>query len=105
MSYRRIIELADQEGNDMTTKRQMRASKNRIPSNITAEYLGGLCFDVFLEEGKSSPHSKFTPDERDLVREYEKCGRDFEKWREFRQRKIEIQNARKLKRKKIILNK
>lgn len=74
--------------------RKLRTSKNRMPSNVTAEYLGGLCFDIFLEEGQSSPHSKFTSQEHELVREYEKCGHDFEKWKKFRERK--------LKRKKIL---
>lgn len=72
----------------MTTKRQLRASKNRMPSNITQQYLSGLCFDSFLEEGNPSAHSKLTSLEHELVREYEKCGRDFEKWKKFRERAV-----------------
>lgn len=69
-------------------KRKVRVSKNHTPGNITAEYLGGLCADAFLEEGRSRDiPSKLTPEEHELVREYEHCGRDFQKWKKFHSRK------------------
>jgi hypothetical protein len=73
----------------------MRVSKNRIPSNITAEYLGGLCADAFLSEGgdRSYP-DKLTPEEHDLVREYEHCGRDFERWKKYRERKFKLKSRK-----------
>jgi len=71
-------------------KRKMRVSKNHIPLNITASYLEGLCCDAFLEEGRQRDcPSKLTPEEHELVREYEHCDMDFEKWLKFRERKIE----------------
>ena len=80
----------------MATKRKVRPSKNIIPSNITAEYLGGLCAENFLEEGRDPGYSsKLTPEEHELVREYEHCHMDFNKWLKYRERKIE-----KAKRKK-----
>ena len=70
-------------------KRKMRVS-TRSPSNVTAEYLGGLCCDAFLEEGNTrGTPSKLTPEEHQLVREYEHCKMDFEKWKKFRERKRE----------------
>ncbi len=81
--------------------RKLRAEINRIPSNLTASYLGGLCADAFLAEGDSSSYpDKLTPEEHKLVREYEHCHMDFEKWKQYRERKIERAKARKLKSKK-----
>ena len=66
----------------------MRHIVTRTPSNLTAEYLGGLCADAFLEEGRGQGiPSKLTPEEHELVREYEHCKMDFEKWLKFRERK------------------
>ncbi len=76
--------------------RKLRAEMNRVPSNLTAEYLGGLCADAFLEEGGDRHYpSKLTPEEHDLVREYEHCHMDFAKWLKYRQRKIERAKVRK----------
>jgi hypothetical protein len=76
--------------------RKLRAEINRVPSNLTAEYLGGLCADSFLEEGRGRDiPSKLTPEEHKLVSEYEHYHRDFEKWLKYRERKIERAKARK----------
>ncbi len=81
--------------------RKLRAEVSRIPSNLTASYLGGLCADAFLSEGGSSSYpDKLTPEERKLVGEYEHCHMDFEKWKQYRAKKIEKAKARKLKSKK-----
>jgi hypothetical protein len=82
--------------------RKLRAEINRVPSNLTAEYLGGLCADYFLEEGRSRDiPSKLTPQEHELRWEFEsKCHMNFEKWKKFREKKIERAKARKLKSKK-----
>ena len=79
-----------EKGEPMPTnrKRKMRIS-TRTPSNLTAEYLGGLCCDAFLEDGGNRRvyPSKLTPEEHELVREYEHCHMDFEKWLRFRKGK------------------
>ena len=85
--------------------RKLRVSKNRTHKNLTAEYLGGLCCDAFLEDGgnRRAYPSKLTSEEHELVREYEHCHLDFEKWLKYRERKLRIQNARKLKSEKVSL--
>lgn len=70
----------------MPTSRKLRAAKNRIPSHITEEFLGGLRADDFLGD-------ELTEEERKLVREFEKCKCNFEKWLKFRERKIERAKA------------
>jgi len=69
--------------------RKLRAEMNRIPSNLTEEYLRGLCCVAFLEDGgnRRTYPSKLTPEEHQLVREYEHCHMDFEKWKKFHSRK------------------
>jgi hypothetical protein len=82
-------------------RRKTRVS-NRIPMIFSAEYLGGLCADAFLSEGGNSSYpDKLTSEEHNLVCEYEHCGRDFQKWLKYRERKIERAKARKLKSKKL----
>lgn len=69
-------------------KRKMRLSKNRIPSHLTEKYLGELCGDAFIEEGRQRGiPSKLTPEEHELVKEYEHCHMDFEKWKKFKEGK------------------
>lgn len=60
-------------------KRKLRILKNRIPSNVTEKYLNELRADDFLGE-------ELTEEERQLVCEFEKCDRDFENWKKFRER-------------------
>jgi len=71
-------------------KRKMRVSLNRVPLNVSKEYLDGITCDAFLEDGgnriRAYP-SKLTPEEHQLVREYEHCHLDFEKWKKFHSRK------------------
>lgn len=72
----------------MTTKRQMRASKNRIPSNVTADYMGELeARDFLTQDGVSPYHDELNEEERVLLGEFLKCDRDFEKWKKFRGRR------------------
>lgn len=85
-----------ERGINMTTKRQMRVSKNRIPSRLTASYLGGLAAEAFLEDGNLRPGvpSKLTTEEHHLVAEYEHCHMDFEKWLKYRERKFKLKSRK-----------
>ena len=69
--------------------RKLRAEINKIPSHITEEYMGALECRDFLTgpDGKSPYHDELNKEEKDLLREFLKCGRDFEKWKKFRERK------------------
>jgi len=71
-------------------KRKMRTSRNRVPSNVTEGYFGELeARDFLTQDGVSPYHDELNEEEKVLLREYKDCNCDFEKWRKFRERKIE----------------
>jgi len=75
----------------------MRRSINKIPLNLTEEYFRDLVMRDFLAEGSGSRavyDDAPNEEEKVLLREFKKCGLDFEK---FRERKIVKEKARKLK--------
>lgn len=76
-------------GDDMGTnrKRLTRASKNRIPLNLTEEYFRDLVMRDFLADGcgsMSTYDDAPTDEEKVLLKEFKKCKCNFEKWLKFK---------------------
>ena len=70
-------------------KRTLRRSKNRIPGYVTQEYLESLrCRDFLADCTNDIYNDALNEDEAALLREYEKCERDFEKWQKMKRGNI-----------------
>jgi len=72
----------------MSTNRRRitRKGKGRIAANITKEYLEALrCRDFLGDCGRDDIYDcALSDEEAALLREYEKCDRDFEKWQKMK---------------------
>jgi len=71
----------------MTTARKLRVSLNRVPSNVTKEFMGDLEARDFLAQDGPAWDAEFSEDEKKLVNEFSKCHWNFEKWLKYRERK------------------
>jgi hypothetical protein len=83
--------------------RKLRAEMNRIPSNVTQEFIDDLNCRQFLNEGggRSIYDNELNEEEQKMANEFSRCGWKLEKWLKYRERKIEKAKARKLKSKKV----
>lgn len=61
--------------------RKLRISKNRVPSNVTEEFISDLRCREFLSE-------ELNKEEKRLASEFSKCKWDLEKWLKFREQKL-----------------
>ena len=66
-------------------KRKLRKSKNRIAGHVNQEYLEGLrCRDFLADCTNDIYNDALSDEETELLREYEKCDRDVEKWQKMK---------------------
>lgn len=66
-------------------KRISRTAKNRIAANVDRDYLESLrCRDFLADCTNDIYNDALSKEEAKLLREYEKCGRDFDKWQRMK---------------------
>jgi len=66
-------------------KRKLRKSKKRIPAYVDQKYFESLrCRDFLAQSTNDIYNDALNEDESALLKEYEKCGRDFAKWKKMK---------------------